>query len=141
MQDDVVYNYLRLDLDDLDMEAVQSYCVRHINRRRAALSPCVFKIGVTGDPRHRFFAAGWGYAAEGYMFLDVMWAGSPGACCDLEIGLIQQFRAVPGNRNDGPGGEGICRTNDSNLGDGVSLIRAAERRRAALRNSARRLDG
>lgn len=72
--------------------------------------PCIFKLGVTKDPNHRWFNSNHGYSRDhdGWTIMilfaklqDKMAAGL------LESFLIQEYGKRPGCRNQAPGGEGL----------------------------------
>ena len=118
---------------------VVDYCYRHINRRRTSMGIVVFKIGVAADPEDRFNNLEFGYALDGYMFMDVLWRGAPRDCAVLEDKLITLFKPQRGCRNVNPGGGGFDANNNSYqshvyvvfapCGDGISIMAAARKRR------------
>ena len=67
--------------------------------------PACFKIGITGDPGHRFYNSEWGYASDGYGAMTVLHLGSPAQGCALERALINVFWQRQGFQNERPGGE------------------------------------
>ena len=68
--------------------------------------PCIFKIGITAGPLHRFYNKEFGYVHEGYDSMSLLLASTPSQCCQLEKALIAICRTQYGGcRNDAPGGE------------------------------------
>ena len=105
-----------------------------------------FKVGIAYEP-----AARWElyHDEETWLFMDVMFQGSPEECRRLEIALIRRLRTFPGCQNIAPGGEGIragttagtcfCYAVYAPAGDGVGLRQAwIARQRALARTWAQR---
>ena len=68
--------------------------------------PSVFKIGLTRDPRWRFYDAPFAYFAGGeFDSMVVLLVGCVALVQWLEAGLISRLRDTPGCRNVAPGGE------------------------------------
>ena len=68
--------------------------------------PSVFKIGLTRDPRWRFYDAPFAYSAGGeFDSMVVLLVGFVALVQWLEAALISRLRDTPGCRNVAPGGE------------------------------------
>ena len=139
----IVWNYLFRDhtlalSQPGSVSQVVDHCSLHIHHRLTSMGIVVFKIGVAANPGHRFNNPRFGYAHEGYMFMDVLFRGSPRDCALLEDTLIALFKIQRGCRNVNPGGGGINVDNTSYqshlyvvfapCGDGIGLV-AAKRKR------------
>ena len=81
------------------------HCCRKLAAWFAAVGPIVFKVGIAGDPDHRFWNPEFGYEIERtWHFMDVVWSGPANECRQLEIDLMYTIRGLPGCRNVSAGG-------------------------------------
>jgi len=79
-----------------------------VRERVDELWPCVFKIGITWQPRHRWETReDGGYKWDGFTRMHVLWGAAASECRELEKSLISKFKPVPGCWNVAPGGDGF----------------------------------
>ena len=77
----------------------------YIDMQISSMRPCVYKIGITRDPHHRFYNDDHGYIHDGYTCMHLLIASSPYNCARLEEQLIGHFFEKPGCYNMAKGGE------------------------------------
>ena len=95
---------------DLPQSTLASAVISHGEltiRSLTSKKPCIYKVGVTKDPIHR-----WEFYKEDkqnrFTNMKVIYAhGHAHGVCFLEASLIRLFLGLPGNRNIRWGGEGL----------------------------------
>lgn len=127
--------------------APEQHCLRRLAEWLVILRPAIFKIGISGDPRDRWFNRDFGYgsAMDGiWHFMDVVYRGPAYECRALEMALISATTGLPGIYNVARGGEGVAPHRDHECfvyiviacaGDGIPLKRSVFRRREELQFS------
>ena len=89
-------------------EATYVHCLRRFLSWRICLGPMAFKIGIAGDPNHRYHNDEFGYKHEGiWHFMEIMARETVQECRWLERKLIRTLKVFPGCQNILPGGEGV----------------------------------
>ena len=76
----------------------------YIDMQISSMRPCVYKIGITRDPHHRFYNDDHGYIHDGFTCMHLLIASSPYNCARLEEQLIGHFFEKPGCYNMAKGG-------------------------------------
>lgn len=91
--------------------ATSSNVASHVQRRTglSAKHPCVYKVGITGNPFRRWSHPTYGYSRDRFerwqgLKVIAITADSFSASL-LETMLITAFKGSPGCRNERPGGE------------------------------------
>ena len=103
-------SWIRCSAKDLKTHSLETLADSLTDRVRGLFCdttpPSVFKIGLTRDPRWRFYDAPFAYSAGGeFDSMVVLLVGCVALVQWLEAALISRLRDTPGCRNVAPGGE------------------------------------
>ena len=96
-----------LDMRGSDVITHASAIIRDTTVR---LHPCIFKIGITWRPKHRWLNSAYGYAHEGFSSMAIMALAPAHKARGFEETLISQWRDHRGCQTEKPGGEGFSPT-------------------------------